>query len=266
MPTSNSYPKAASLLGNVGYTTVACSGTSFGTRPVGEDIFGPFEAGFSSQQDNILYGLGCPTGKGYVDGGLDTATAASIVAKSCVGEGSLRSGLLDSCGGHTPDYHFHEKLSCCAAATGSDGHSGKVGQSTDGRGIYGMNEANGMLANLDACGGHFGPTPDGSYSYHYHIQDKAPFTIGCLGPNPDNTIVTLAQCRSLYSGCSSSPNSYSVQTGSTWPKTSSGTVSYRNWCPCFDATGSNVGTAQLPCEASPAAQGCSNTAGSASST
>ena len=74
MPTSNSYPKAASLLGNVGYTTVSCSGTSFGTRSVGEDIFGPFEAGFSSQQDTILSGLGCPTGKGYVDGGIAGCT------------------------------------------------------------------------------------------------------------------------------------------------------------------------------------------------
>jgi hypothetical protein len=52
---------------------------SFGTRSVGENIFGPFENGFTSTQNSILAGLGCATGKGYVQGGIDTATASSVV-------------------------------------------------------------------------------------------------------------------------------------------------------------------------------------------
>jgi hypothetical protein len=120
---------AAPLLNDVAYTTVVCSGTSMGDRAVGENIYGPFEAGFSSTQADILAGLGCATGKGYLDGGIDTGTSTSIVARVCIGEtGSLTNGLVDSCGGHTSEYHFHESLSCCTAIDGSDGHSGQVGK------------------------------------------------------------------------------------------------------------------------------------------
>ena len=47
---------AAPLLNDVAFTTVVWPGTSGGERPVGEDIFGPFEAGFSSQQDRVCSG------------------------------------------------------------------------------------------------------------------------------------------------------------------------------------------------------------------
>ena len=47
----------------------------------GEDIYGPFEAGFSSRQDFVLSALGCATGKGYVDGGIDTMTAEALIAE-----------------------------------------------------------------------------------------------------------------------------------------------------------------------------------------
>jgi len=251
----------ASLLGDVGFTTVSCPGTSFGTRSVGENIFGPFENGFTSTQNSILAGLGCATGKGYVQGGIDTATASSVVARDCIGTtGSLKSGLIDSCGGHTSDYHFHESLSCCTSTSGTDGHSGQVGRAATGDGlIYGQWEKTNVLPNLDACGGHWGTTPSSPTTrvYHYHVQTKAPFTIGCFGPNTDNSIVTLAQCRALYTGCSSTAVSLTVQVGTTWPTTSTGTTSYRLWCPCYDAAGSNVGSSPLPCEANPSADGCS---------
>lgn len=73
-------PCPASCLNDVGLTTAAGTdptgtATSKTNLVVGENIYGPFEAGFSSQQDNILSGLGCATGKGYVDGGIDTNTA-----------------------------------------------------------------------------------------------------------------------------------------------------------------------------------------------
>lgn len=40
------------------------------------------------------------------------------------------------------------------------------------------------LPLLDACGGHFGATPDSALAevYHYHVQDAPPFTVGCFGP------------------------------------------------------------------------------------
>ena len=67
--------QAAALLGNVGSTTVgkAASSTLYTqvTINAGDDVYGPFEAGFSSQQDNILAAMGCSTGKGYVPGGID---------------------------------------------------------------------------------------------------------------------------------------------------------------------------------------------------
>ena len=44
------------------------SDANSGTGGIGEDIYGPMEAGFSSQQDGILAQLGCATGKGYLDG------------------------------------------------------------------------------------------------------------------------------------------------------------------------------------------------------
>ena len=61
----------AGLLGDVALTVVAGNaaqqnGASIGTagaqRNVGENIFGPFEAGFGTQQDNVITGqLGCPS-------------------------------------------------------------------------------------------------------------------------------------------------------------------------------------------------------------
>jgi len=249
---------AAPLLNDVAYTTVSCPGTSSGTRAVGEDIFGAMEAGFTATQLTSMWGSGC--GTATLDGGIDTGTSESIALRACIGEtATSTSSILDSCGGHTTEYHFHQELSCCTNTSSSTGHSGQVGKGLDGRYLYGKYESTGVLANLDACGGHWGTTPDG-YMYHYHVQTKAPFTIGCYGPNADNSVVTLAQCRALYTGCSSTAKTYNVQVGTTWPKTSSGTVSYRLWCPCYDADGSTVGTSQLPCEANPSATGCTKTA------
>jgi hypothetical protein len=44
--------------------------------------------------------------------------------------------LLDECGGHTNEYHFHERLDCLYDATAA-GHSPKIGTAMDGKGIYG---------------------------------------------------------------------------------------------------------------------------------
>ena len=151
--------------------------------------------------------------------------------------------LIDECGGHTRDYHFHERLSCLYKEEGA--HSTKVGEGLDKKGIYGKWEdyATKTLPLLDACGGHFGVTPDsdGKKIYHYHVQVNAPFTIGCFGPAKNDageeTLVTLEQCRSLYGGCTSTAVDLVTTTG---------TISYKYWCPCYDADGSSVGTKELP--------------------
>jgi hypothetical protein len=50
-----------------------------------------------------------------VVGGIDTHTAEQMIAKQCnielgVVVKNTYKGLLDQCGGHTKDYHFHERL------------------------------------------------------------------------------------------------------------------------------------------------------------
>lgn len=239
---------AASLLGNIGETTVAGVETygdngANAALPVGSSIVGPFEAGFTSTQDMILRQLGCATGKGYLDGGIDTNLAERMVAHDCGvtlprWEGTKYVSLLGTCGGHTKAYHFHERFSCLYEAKG--GHSTQVGKGYDGKFLYGMWEhtENKELPQLDACGGHWGPTPDSDKeTYHYHVQAKAPFTIGCYGPNPDNSLVTVEQCRALYSTCDGSLADL---------VTSEGTTKYDLFCPCFDANGSNTGVDIVP--------------------
>ena len=107
--------------------------------------------------------------------------------------------------------------------------------------IYGKweNFATEELPLLDACGGHWGYTPDSPdvKVYHYHVQPKAPFTLGCFGPNADGSLVTVDQCRSQYSQCGDG-DEIDVTT-------SLGTARYDLWCPCYDANGSNVSNEPL---------------------
>jgi len=242
-----SIPCAAALLNDVGTTTA--SGTdarSSKTFAVGENIYGPFEAGFGASQDFILEGLGCSNPSlGYVAGGIDTHTAEQMVAQACSitlprVENDEYISLIDECGGHTSEYHFHERLSCLYEESG--GHSTQVGEGLDGQYIYGKWEDYSAteLPKLDACGGHFGVTPDsaGVRTYHYHVQESAPFTIGCFGPSTDGSggfkLVTVAECRSLYDECGNGDTiTVNLPTGS---------VQYDPWCPCYDATGSSIGT------------------------
>lgn len=239
---SSTSTHAAPMLGDVGRTTASGTNVRTGnTFTAGENIYGPFEAGFGTQQDGILAGLGCSPGSlGHVAGGLDTYTAEQMVAYQCevilprVVDDQYIS-LLDECGGHTREYHFHEKLSCLYDAN-SGGHSAKVGEASDKKPIYGKweHDMKKELPLLDACGRHWGRTPESPDKdvYHYHVQDEAPFTVGCFGPNDDGSLVTVQQCRDFYSGCDG--NLVTVTT----PQ---GSKQYDDWCPCFDANGSNSG-------------------------
>lgn len=135
-------------------------------------------------------------------------------------------------------YHFHERLTCLYDKSAA-GHSTKVGEGVDDAKtpIYGKFESTNELPTLDACGAHFGSTPDsnGASVYHHHLQHKPPFTIGCFGPSASGGPVSLAECRALYSG-SNGCGGDDVTTVTT-PQ---GSVQYDLWCPCYDATGSNV--------------------------
>jgi len=237
------------MLNQVGVTDVAVAQADIdagkftgdtGTGGIGEDIYGPFEAGFSSQQDFIFTGLGCSDPSvAYIDGGIDTSTAEKIVASACdvtlprFDDDGEYISLLDQCGGHTKEYHNHEKLVCLYDVE-AEGHSSRVGTALDDKGIYGKWEATDVLPELDACGGHWGRTPDSPDVdvYHYHVQDAPPFTVGCFGPNDDDSLVTVQQCRDFYTGCDGDLETFT---------TPDGEIEYDLWCPCFDANGSNSG-------------------------
>ena len=269
---SSSNPRAASLLGSVGYTTVAgtdayAPSMSF---PANTIIAGPFEAGFDSMIDSLLSWLGCsPASKGYLPGGIDTQTSLEAVAAACgvalpriASDGSFIS-LMWSSGVHSPPnsagctsppgglagyaactspaYHFHQNFTALYSLNAA-GHSAKIGMSfpssssITARALYGMYESTGVLPALDACGGHFGFTPDSPSTkvYHHHVQDRAPFTFGCFGPSASGELVTLAECRSYYSACGDPAHIITVTTAAK------GTFSYNKWCPCYDSAGSNT--------------------------
>jgi len=207
-------------------------------------IFGPFEAGFGAQQSSIIEGWGCldPTVVYDSSGGKDIGIAEQIVAYKCGldfprAEGDRWYGIVGPCGGHTNDYHFHKSFSCLYAASGQ--HSTKVGD-VGPYSIYGQWEdySSNQLPLLDACGAHFGPTPESATAvYHYHVQEKAPFSVGCFGPDKNGELVSVATCRSLYSSCDDDGGSgTTIQTGENT------TVIYDLDCPCFDKAGSNMGT------------------------
>ena len=203
--------KTANCLGDVARTTVQGTiGTT--TININENVYGPFEAGFSIDvQGNILQsitGNGCATN---IEGGIDTHTAEQILAFDCNVslprfdvEGN-RYSLLDACGGHTQEYHFHERLKCLYDSEDSSHHSPKIAEYSSGDysiDLYGKWEGNNTLPELDYCGGHFGPVPDGSGTkYHNHIQIVPPFTFGCYGPaiiNNTPSLVTREQCYAVY--------------------------------------------------------------------
>ena len=61
------------------------------------------------------------------------------------------------------------------------------------------------------------------------------WAVGCFGPSATNELVTLAECRALYSGTNGCGGDDIVTV-----TTPTGSKSYDLWCPCFDADGSNV--------------------------
>ena len=265
-PTLSSLPAAASLRQDNGCTYAAGTetytdygdGTTTKTLtyaptgsavPSNAHIFNAFEDGFSSQQDNVISGWGCSTPSLLYDstGGLDIGLAESKVRKICYDSAknsfpNLQSdnsyrGTVGPCGGHTGDYHFHGRYHCLYEQTGA--HSTKIGD-VGPYIMYGKWEdfTNKKLPNLDACGAHIGKTPDSPSQavYHYHVQDRAPYGVGCYGDGTN--LMTVSACRALYSTCGDF-----VETFSNMPQPD-GTLksfAYDRDCPCFDANGLNTG-------------------------
>lgn len=215
-------PHAIKLIGPIGLT-------------LGQTlIFGPFETDMQ-KHDSIFAELGCSNPNASVPGGIDTHTAEQHIAEVCgidLPQSDPWVGLLDECGGHRDQYHYHERASCLYNRS-SPGHSELIGFADDDTPIYGMYETTHVTPVLDACGAHFGITPDsaGSRVYHYHVQDKPPFFLGCYGPNDDGDEVALSECWSYY------PES--CGDGLVDVALPNRVVAYDPWCPCFDHRGLN---------------------------
>ena len=224
-------PAAANLRGAVGWSVQ------------GENVYGPFDAGF-------MYGMLCDNGQ--CPPGSDVEFCGFDIERQCGSDGFRSEMLLSDCGGHATPWHYHTALACAYDPTAA-GHSSLAAVILDGRGLYGKYESTGVLpTDLDACGGHFGYTPESTIGsnvypasttqvYHYHVQDQAPFTIGCLGP-----VTSLAQAKALYPSCSATgKNCTSIKDCSAGDLynscTSAGFASYVLDCPVF----SNAPTGEL---------------------
>lgn len=104
---------------------------------------------------------------------------------------------VDQCGGHpapTHQYHIHSeigfntssgRLACKLPQDESNSHSKLLGWMFDGYGLYGHYSLDGKVpTDLDSCGGHT-HSIDGVETYHYHLPDSFPWTIGCFTGCPE---------------------------------------------------------------------------------
>ena len=137
-----------------------------------------------------IFGVGSPCGYNSdcpEDGG------PSIYVDAVEAEGHT----TDSCGGHaapTGDYHVHsgigfdtniERANCELPEDVSGEHSELLGWMFDGFGLYGRYSLGGELpTDLDECGGHT-HLLDGVMTYHYHLPEAFPWTVGCLTGCPE---------------------------------------------------------------------------------
>lgn len=99
------------------------------------------------------------------------------------------AAFVDECNGHPlgdgSNYHYHGVPTCISEAINIEGqHSYMIGVLRDGFPVYSNEGEDGVLmtnADLDECGGHFGPTPefpDGIYHYHM-TADETPYSMDC---------------------------------------------------------------------------------------
>lgn len=234
----SAFPTAAPLLGNVACVDNPTNTTNERDEFIefAKDIYGPMEDGLDACNGET------------VPGGVDTATAQSIIQFSC---NNADLELLNACGGHA-NFHYHEDMSCLYTEDLSSGHSTKFATALDGNGIYGRFIDGGVEpTDLDACGGRTGITPDsgGAEVYYYVMQDRAPFTIGCFGP-----VSSVQECRDLYDDCENGDEQeLTLQDGSV--------LIFDTWCPCFDSDGFNIDQDTVVDLGNPAATTTANVVG-----
>ena len=132
-----------------------------------------------------VFGVGSPCGYTAVcsEKGAPTDYVDAVDAES---------HTVDTCGGHaapTGSYHVHsgtginstEQREACQLPVDVEGeHSQLLGWMFDGFGLYGRYSQGGQVpTELDECSGHTHEI-DGVMTYHYHIPDQFPWTIGCF--------------------------------------------------------------------------------------
>ena len=231
-PSYTLLPAGAPLRGRVG---LAIRG--------GENIYGPMDVGVSQ-------GQACTNGLGQCPAGTDIGVCESSLFVQCGRVNVQDQKFVSDCGGHAQPWHHHCNLTCEYDQSAETGHSLLVGVMLDGRGLYGMHETtNTPPADLDACGGHFGSVPATTVGgttypaatnvYHYHTQQKPPYTIGCFGP-----VYSMQQAKSLYATCDQVTASIC---------TTKGHVDYDLDCPVYNSMPSGekynqvVPTQSCPC-------------------
>jgi len=254
-PATGCIASAAPLLHPVASTSANCTSPAGQTYGAGIGIHGPFLSSNQIWLAHVLSVLNCTdTSLAAVPDGIDVRTIERIVGRACgaqlplVDANGTRLGPLDACGGRAEgrsgSYHMHQGLGCLYDLDAA-GHSNKVGEALDAARtpLYGKWEDRDgrLLPVLDACGAHFGITPDstGMPVYHHHVSGLAPFTVGCYGPTADSSdspaMVSLDECRALYPECNNSDavllDAGIIAVTSAW---------YDPWCPCFDEDGLNA--------------------------
>ena len=118
----------------------------------------------------------------------------------------------DACAGHGGpggNYHIHsglginttaQRVACGLPPDTPDNHSVLLGWMFDGIGLYGRYSQNGIVpTQLDSCNGHT-HLIDGVLTYHYHIPDGFPWTVGCFKGCPRSTNNPFTFSTSTY-GC-----------------------------------------------------------------
>ncbi len=106
-------------------------------------------------------------------------------------------GELDVCNGHAgraDDYHYHAAPICLMATkTDSYWNSHPVGWALDGYGIFGFNNADGLVASRDGiCGGNTSSVSNAPAGYSYHVTAASPYILSCFRGNPSPDLANQA--------------------------------------------------------------------------
>ena len=158
----------------------------------------------------FIFGVGAPCG-GMSPCPDQNSAAPSVYVDAVESEGPT----FDGCDGHASpmgQYHIHsgnalstdaQRIACGLPLDTPGEHSVRLGWMFDGFGIYGRYSQGGQVPiDLDECSGHTHEI-DGVMTYHYHLPDEYPWTIGCFKgcPNVINNQRQLSYANNGSYGC-----------------------------------------------------------------